>query len=129
MDKKKNYERSKSILENMFEVYFYALKMDVKEMILAQALEGMSKYAHLINVELLLDIIPVVSEKLANEDNSLTMESKLHCVLTVFKCLTGFAYVNVWGVGWYFLFFFFLFFFCICMCVFVESAKTELCVK
>ncbi|ETO30336.1 nucleolar complex protein [Reticulomyxa filosa] len=89
IDKKREYERQKVIIDNLFAVYFYVLKVDVHRTLLPVALEGMSKYCHLINVELLLDLVAVVSEKLANEKDTMSLDCKLHCVITTFRCLGG----------------------------------------
>eukprot|EP00488_Nonionellina_sp_1-RS-2012_P003381 TRINITY_DN716_c0_g1_i1.p1 TRINITY_DN716_c0_g1~~TRINITY_DN716_c0_g1_i1.p1 ORF type:complete len:188 (-),score=39.75 TRINITY_DN716_c0_g1_i1:471-1034(-) len=49
----------------------------------------MSKFAHLINIELVLDLISVISDKLKNEKDKLSLCCKLHCISTTFKCLSG----------------------------------------
>ena len=89
LDKKKQYTRQKMIIEAIFGVYFYILKLEVSPKLLEPALQGMSKFAHLINVELILDLIAVVSEKLEKEGPKLSLPCKLHCISTTFKVLSG----------------------------------------
>jgi len=70
-------------------VYFFILKLEVKTSLLEPALCGMSKFAHLVNVELVLDLIAAVSEKLEKEGTKLSTPCKLHCIATTFKVLMG----------------------------------------
>jgi len=89
LNKKKLYMRQKMIIEAIFGVYFYILKLEVSDKLLEPALRGMSKFAHLINIELILDLIQVISEKLQTADKKLSLPCKLHCISTTFKCLSG----------------------------------------
>ena len=111
LDKKKEYERQKVIIESIFGIYFFILKLDVKTKrsngsnsngkgqqkksiykqghLLACALKGMAKFAQLVNVELVVTLVCVVSEKLKDEANNLSLETKLHCILTAFGCISG----------------------------------------
>ena len=85
----KVHTRQRMIIESIFEVHFYILKMNTSHHLLEPALQGMSKFAHLINFELILDLIAVVSEKLETEGDKLSLICKLHCITTTFKILRG----------------------------------------
>jgi len=63
LDEKKLYLSQKTIIEHIFGVYFYLLKLEVPSKLLPCALKGLSKYCHVVNVELVSDLVCCVSEK------------------------------------------------------------------
>jgi nucleolar complex protein 3 len=90
-DQKLKYH--KQILKKLFVTYFRLLKYheeldgerrETKKFVklLPPVLEGVSKFAHLIDVNICNDIFPLISRLLENRD--ITTNCKLHCLSTVF---------------------------------------------
>lgn len=75
------------ILEQIFLVYFNILKKAPNFKLIPCVLEGLSKFAHLINLEFFDDIIKIMHEMI--ESDKLSFRSKLHCIKTVFVVLSG----------------------------------------
>ena len=55
--------------------------------LLPYVLQGLSRYAHLINVELVVDLLEVLKNLMANK--KLTFASSLHCLIAAFETLQG----------------------------------------
>jgi nucleolar complex protein 3 len=75
------------ILEQIFLVYFNILKKTPNFRLIPCVLEGLSKFAHLINLEFFEDIIKIMHQLI--ESNTLTFKSQLHCIKTIFIVLSG----------------------------------------
>jgi nucleolar complex protein 3 len=74
--------------------YFRILKSDNlntgshMEELLPAALEGLAKFAHLINIDTVKDLLAVLKDLLKSID-ALPLEAALNCVLTAFQTLSG----------------------------------------
>lgn len=67
--------------------YFRILKSDnVPDEILPAALEGLAKFAHLINIDTVMDVLAVLRELLKRD---LPLDAALNCILTAFATLHG----------------------------------------
>ncbi|XP_049848427.1 nucleolar complex protein 3 homolog [Schistocerca gregaria] len=72
------------ILKTMFLLYFEILKTK-KHVLLPNVLEGMAHFSHLINIELLLDIIEIL--RTLFQDKKLPLVSRLYTVVTAFQAI------------------------------------------
>lgn len=90
-DQKLKYH--KTILRKLFVTYFRLLRYhedlqgEVRETkkfvkLLPPVLEGVAKFAHLIDLKLCNDMFPLINKLLSNRD--ITTNCKLHCLCTVF---------------------------------------------
>ncbi|XP_013776685.1 nucleolar complex protein 3 homolog [Limulus polyphemus] len=75
------------ILNQIFFLYFKILKNKAKSPILTPVLEGISKFAHLINIEFFDDLVSCFSELI--EKGELDGNEMLLCIHTVFTVLSG----------------------------------------
>lgn len=76
------------ILKQLMNIYFWILKRDEKPtQLLTPLLEGLSKYAHLVNIEFFDDLLNVLYNLIDQEE--LNESQTCHCLLTVFKILGG----------------------------------------
>eukprot|EP00794_Sanderia_malayensis_P005157 gene5157-5807_t len=75
------------ILKTLFVIYFRILKQEKRTALLTPVLKGLSKFAHLINVDFFNDLMK--SLKLLINSGELTLTQSLNCVLTTFKILSG----------------------------------------
>lgn len=73
-----------SILQQVFWTYFHVLKARNVEL-LGPVLEGLARFAHLINVEFFDDLVNVLHGLV----DGLNPRDTLHCLLTVFTVLSG----------------------------------------
>jgi nucleolar complex protein 3 len=70
-------------------VYFAILKSDhCDSNLLPSALEGLAKFAHLINFETVVDLLEVLKTLLKRVDD-LSLDASLQCILTAFQTLEG----------------------------------------
>ncbi|XP_042623126.1 nucleolar complex protein 3 homolog [Cyprinus carpio] len=67
-------------LNIVFLIYFRILKKAQKPILLPSVLEGLAKFAHLINLEFLDDLLVVLYGLITSGD--LTYRKSLHCILT-----------------------------------------------
>lgn len=81
-------------LQTVTLTYFRILKSDnlktsdhMKE-ILPTCLEGLAKFAHLINIDTVMDLLAVLKDLLKDID-TLPLDAALNCVLTAFQTLSG----------------------------------------
>ncbi|MGH0169526.1 UNVERIFIED_CONTAM: hypothetical protein FKN15_056966 [Acipenser sinensis] len=74
-------------LNIVFLTYFRILKKAQKSILLPCVLEGLAKFAHLINVEFFDDLL-IVLHKLV-ESGDLSYRESLHCIQTAFHVLSG----------------------------------------
>uniref|UniRef100_A0A182VPT9 NOC3-like protein n=1 Tax=Anopheles minimus TaxID=112268 RepID=A0A182VPT9_9DIPT len=70
-----------------FMIYFKILKCYPDSKVLSVTLEGLSKFAHTINIEFYADLIELLNNLLENVD--LGYREQLHCIQTVFIILSG----------------------------------------
>lgn len=75
------------IMKLTFTIYFRILKQNPNSKLLSTTLEGLAKFAHMINIEFFSDLIEVLYKLLQNGD--LGYREQLHCVQTVFTILSG----------------------------------------
>ncbi|XP_058833454.1 nucleolar complex protein 3 homolog [Topomyia yanbarensis] len=80
---KKSTELSKLV----FIIFFRILKTAPKSKLLSVTLEGLSKFAHTINIDFFSDLIDVLDNLLVHGD--LGYREQLHCIKTVFTILKG----------------------------------------
>uniref|UniRef100_A0A0K0FVI3 NOC3-like protein n=1 Tax=Strongyloides venezuelensis TaxID=75913 RepID=A0A0K0FVI3_STRVS len=74
-------------MKHVFTIYFSVLKRLSKSSLLEPVLEGLAKFAHLINIEFFDDLIASLSQLVQDED--MRVLDTLHCVYTVFVILSG----------------------------------------
>lgn len=86
-NKQAKNERMVDIMKYTFTIYFRILKRSPHSRLLSVTLEGLAKFAHLINIEFFHDLIEVLYRLLSEED--LGYREQLHCVQTVFTILSG----------------------------------------
>eukprot|EP01125_Pyxidicula_operculata_P023140 TRINITY_DN983_c0_g1_i1.p1 TRINITY_DN983_c0_g1~~TRINITY_DN983_c0_g1_i1.p1 ORF type:complete len:729 (-),score=216.86 TRINITY_DN983_c0_g1_i1:1377-3563(-) len=72
-------------LKVVFLIYFRILKKAAGSSLLPAVLEGLAKFSHLINIELLVDLLSVLREMISRQN--LSVLSKLHCAVTAFQTL------------------------------------------
>uniref|UniRef100_G3RDT8 Nucleolar complex protein 3 homolog n=1 Tax=Gorilla gorilla gorilla TaxID=9595 RepID=G3RDT8_GORGO len=74
-------------LNIVFVTYFRILKKAQRSPLLPAVLEGLAKFAHLINVEFFDDLLVVLHTLI--ESGDLSYQETLHCVQTAFHILSG----------------------------------------
>ncbi|KAL1263949.1 hypothetical protein QQF64_004304 [Cirrhinus molitorella] len=74
-------------LNIVFLTYFRILKKAQKSVLLPSVLEGLAKFAHLINLEFFDDLLAVLYGLITSGD--LTVRESLHCIVTSFHILSG----------------------------------------
>ncbi|KAM7073165.1 nucleolar complex protein 3 homolog [Molossus nigricans] len=74
-------------LNIVFVTYFRILKKAQRSPLLPAVLEGLAKFAHLINVEFFDDLLVVLHGLI--ESGNLSYQESLHCVQTAFHILSG----------------------------------------
>lgn len=97
-------EREKNMTETLkllFALYFRIVKLDHRSPLLPAALEGLARFAHLVNVDFFRDLLEVLKGiiKRANDEEEEAMEEgfsrrndqreKLLCIVTAFELLQG----------------------------------------
>ncbi|XP_059585953.1 nucleolar complex protein 3 homolog [Alligator mississippiensis] len=85
--KEKKLKLHTETLNIVFLTYFRILKKAQKSPLLPAVLEGLAKFAHLINVEFFDDLLMVLHSLIASGD--LSYRESLHCILTAFYILSG----------------------------------------
>ncbi|RNA30303.1 nucleolar complex 3 -like protein, partial [Brachionus plicatilis] len=75
------------ILEQIFMIYFRILKKSPNFKLFPSVLEGLCKFAHLINLDFFEDLLKLMHEMI--ESDKLNFRSKLHCIKTIFVVLSG----------------------------------------
>uniref|UniRef100_A0A7M4FJA8 Nucleolar complex protein 3 homolog n=1 Tax=Crocodylus porosus TaxID=8502 RepID=A0A7M4FJA8_CROPO len=88
--KEKKLKLHTETLNIVFLTYFRILKKAQKSPLLPAVLEGLAKFAHLINVEFFDDLLMVLHSLIASGD--LSYRESLHCILTAFHILSGQAF-------------------------------------
>ncbi|XP_004680664.1 PREDICTED: nucleolar complex protein 3 homolog [Condylura cristata] len=74
-------------LNIVFVTYFRILKKAQRSPLLPAVLEGLAKFAHLVNVEFFDDLLVVLHTLI--ESGDLSYQESLHCVQTAFHILSG----------------------------------------
>ncbi|XP_057258343.1 nucleolar complex protein 3 homolog [Pezoporus wallicus] len=85
--KEKKLKLHTETLNIVFVTYFRILKKAQKSPLLPAVLEGLAKFAHLINVEFFDDLLIVLHSLIAS--GSLSYRESLHCILSAFHILSG----------------------------------------
>ncbi|OXB53669.1 hypothetical protein ASZ78_013386 [Callipepla squamata] len=85
--KEKKLKLHTETLNIVFLTYFRILKRARKSPLLPAVLEGLAKFAHLINVEFFDDLLTVLHSLIASDD--LSYRESLHCILSAFQILSG----------------------------------------
>ncbi|XP_072195709.1 nucleolar complex protein 3 homolog [Excalfactoria chinensis] len=85
--KEKKLKLHTETLNIVFLTYFRILKRAQKSPLLPAVLEGLAKFAHLINVEFFDDLLIVLHSLIASDD--LSYRESLHCILSAFQILSG----------------------------------------
>lgn len=86
-NKQAKNEKLVTIMKYVFTIYFRVLKKSPNSKLLSATLEGLAKFAHMINIEFFHDLIEVLFKLLQEAD--LGYREQLHCVQTVFTILSG----------------------------------------
>ncbi|KAM4704450.1 nucleolar complex protein 3 homolog [Rhinophrynus dorsalis] len=86
-NKEKKLKLHTETLNIVFLTYFRILKRAQKSVLLPAVLEGLAKFAHLINVEFFDDLLVVLHKLIDSGD--LSYRESLHCVQTAFNILSG----------------------------------------
>uniref|UniRef100_A0A4W4GM38 Nucleolar complex protein 3 homolog n=1 Tax=Electrophorus electricus TaxID=8005 RepID=A0A4W4GM38_ELEEL len=85
--KEKKLKLHTETLNIVFLIYFRILKKAQKSNLLPSVLEGLAKFAHLINLEFFDDLLTVLHNLITSGD--LSYRESLHCILTAFHILSG----------------------------------------
>ncbi|PKU30188.1 hypothetical protein llap_19508 [Limosa lapponica baueri] len=85
--KEKKLKLHTETLNIVFVTYFRILKKAQKSPLLPAVLEGLAKFAHLINVEFFDDLVIVLHSLIAS--GGLSYRESLHCILSAFHILSG----------------------------------------
>ncbi|KAI1886877.1 hypothetical protein AGOR_G00200310 [Albula goreensis] len=85
--KEKKLKLHTETLNIVFLIYFRILKKAQKSVLLPCVLEGLAKFAHLINLEFFDDLLMVLHNLI--ESGDLSYRESLHCVQTSFTILSG----------------------------------------
>ncbi|CAB1311918.1 unnamed protein product [Coregonus sp. 'balchen'] len=86
-NKDKKLKLHTETLNIVFLIYFRILKKAQKSILLPSVLEGLAKFAHLINLEFFDDLLNVLQHLIQSGD--LTYRESLHCIQTAFNILSG----------------------------------------
>ncbi|KAF4085340.1 hypothetical protein AMELA_G00116990, partial [Ameiurus melas] len=86
-NKDKKLKLHTETLNIVFLIYFRILKKAQKSVLLPCVLEGLAKFAHLINLEFFDDLLTVLHDLIMSGD--LSYRESLHCILTAFHILSG----------------------------------------
>ncbi|NXL45335.1 NOC3L protein, partial [Podilymbus podiceps] len=85
--KEKKLKLHTETLNIVFVTYFRILKKAQKSPLLPAVLEGLAKFAHLINVEFFDDLLIVLHSLIVS--GGLSYRESLHCILSAFHILSG----------------------------------------
>lgn len=75
------------ITKTLFTIYFRILKSEATSKLLGACLEGLAKFAHIINFDYFFDLVNVINKLL--ETGELNYKEELYCIQTVFTILSG----------------------------------------
>ncbi|XP_055696047.1 nucleolar complex protein 3 homolog [Lutzomyia longipalpis] len=86
-NKESRQHKLTEITKLIFNIYFRILKNDPNSKLLATTLEGLAKFANVINMEFFSDLVNVLNNIMESVD--LDYREQLHCIQTVFVMLSG----------------------------------------
>ncbi|GAB0090674.1 Nucleolar complex protein 3 homolog [Sergentomyia squamirostris] len=86
-NKESRQHKLTEITKLIFNIYFRILKNDPNSKLLSTTLEGLAKFAHVINLEFFSDLVNVLNNIMETID--LDYREQLHCIQTVFVLLSG----------------------------------------
>ncbi|KAF7338322.1 Nucleolar complex-associated protein 3 [Mycena venus] len=99
VDKEERAVTHTETLKLLFVLYFSIIKNPRPTPLLPAALQGISKYAHLVNIDFFKDLLKVLKELVAREpdedeeaddvDASKDVQQRLQCIVTAFELLSG----------------------------------------
>ncbi|KAJ6496645.1 nucleolar complex-associated protein-domain-containing protein [Mycena vitilis] len=100
VDKEERAVTHTETLKLLFVLYFRIIKNPRPTPLLPAALQGISKYAHLVNIDFFKDLLKVLKELIAREsededeeedevDVSKDVQQRLQCIVTAFELLSG----------------------------------------
>ncbi|KAJ7109342.1 nucleolar complex-associated protein-domain-containing protein [Mycena epipterygia] len=99
VDKEERAVTHTETLKLLFVLYFRIIKNPRPTPLLPAALQGISKYAHLVNIDFFKDLLKVLKELVAREadddeevdeaDASKDVHLRLQCIVTAFELLSG----------------------------------------
>lgn len=78
---------NRQIIELIFVNYFRLLKRRLNIRLMPSVCEGLAKFATLINIEYMDDLIACFYDELTSEQTGLNARAKFHCLITVFSIL------------------------------------------
>ncbi|XP_045592901.1 nucleolar complex protein 3 homolog [Procambarus clarkii] len=76
-----------SVIQLVFGLFIHVLKRRPNNKLMGVVLEGLAKFAHLINIEFFADLLNVLGVLMA--EGSLKFRESLHCIQVVFTILSG----------------------------------------
>ncbi|UJR16051.1 hypothetical protein I4U23_002964 [Adineta vaga] len=83
----KRLKINRQIIELIFLNYFRLLKRRLNLRLMPSVCEGLARFANLINIEYMDDLIACFYDELSSEQTGLTTRAKFHCLITVFSIL------------------------------------------
>jgi nucleolar complex protein 3 len=86
---KKRERRAATILETIFVTYFRIVKDGGDSVLLPGVLRGMSRFAHLISVEFMGDMVTALRSVATRAGGSMAVDNVLHCACAAFQTMTG----------------------------------------
>ncbi|KAJ6547529.1 nucleolar complex-associated protein-domain-containing protein [Mycena capillaripes] len=101
VDKEERAVTHTETLKLLFVLYFRIIKNPRPTPLLPAALQGISKYAHLVNIDFFKDLLKVLKELIAREaddeeedeadevNTSKDVQQRLQCIVTAFELLSG----------------------------------------
>ncbi|KAF7363412.1 Nucleolar complex-associated protein 3 [Mycena sanguinolenta] len=97
VDKEERAVTHTETLKLLFVLYFRIIKNPRTTPLLPAALQGISKYAHLVNIDFFKDLLKVLKElvtresdeEVDDEDTSKDVQQRLQCIVTAFELLSG----------------------------------------
>ncbi|KAF8212271.1 nucleolar complex-associated protein-domain-containing protein [Mycena galopus ATCC 62051] len=100
VDKEERAVTHTETLKLLFVLYFRIIKNPRTTPLLPAALQGISKYAHLVNIDFFKDLLKVLKELVAREEDdedeetdevnaSKDVQQRLQCIVTAFELLSG----------------------------------------
>ncbi|KAK7014892.1 nucleolar complex-associated protein 3 [Favolaschia claudopus] len=99
VDKEQRAATHTETLKLLFVLYFKIIKNPHPTPLLSAALHGISKYAHLVNIDFFKDLLKVLKELVTRDSEyngdaesdavSTDVEQRLQCIVTAFELLSG----------------------------------------
>ncbi|XP_005089661.1 nucleolar complex protein 3 homolog [Aplysia californica] len=86
-DKHKKLRLHTEVIQAVFETYIRVIKLSPDSALLPAVLEGLAKFAHLINIEYFDSLFAALNGLI--ESGNLTTRESLHCMQTAFTILSG----------------------------------------